>query len=209
MTKLTPSGFSEAATHPPNGALQLVGQCSYLPRRRWHQGLRWLSGWALVHALVRLLGRLIGYRHDVAMSLDHGQLMARHQRLLLGHPISHRDTTYALTTLTAISRFAAFPRPALFIGVFCLSLGVFLGGQWMVQGARVADGVVLMVGAAVVAVGVGVDLALHVLALGGHKRAGVDFHVKDAPALRIVGVADHDIDLFLGALARQGAKLAD
>lgn len=207
MTHLTPAGPSNAPVRPSLAAPRLVGRWSYLPRAKWQQVLRWLSGWALVHAMLRLLGSLVGYRKDVALHLSDGQLIACQQRVLLGQPITNRDTTYALRTLTAISRFAWFPRPALFIGMFCLALGVLFGGLWMVQGARVADGVVLTVGAAVVALGIGADLALHALALQGKKRVGVQFHVRNAPALRIVGVAEDELDRFMDALAAHGAKL--
>ncbi|MCB9667546.1 MAG: hypothetical protein H6715_05435 [Myxococcales bacterium] len=169
------------------------GRIRYLPGSPRQQFLRWISGWAFLHAVVRLLGRVLGYRHEVVLSVSENSLLTRHRKFLLGSVLSERECDYALDKVVMLSEFRRFSRIFLILGAAIAALGIFLGGRSMLESARAADATLLMAAAAVFGLGVAADFVLQLITLGGDACLGLEVYLEDAPSLCIVGLTAEEI----------------
>jgi hypothetical protein len=78
---------------------------------------------------------------------------------------------------------------------------VLLGGYLVFDGARGGAPLLLLLGAGVVALGSGVDLALNVLLPARDARVDVQVDLRDARSLRLGRVQQADADRLLQALS--------
>lgn len=175
------------------------------PALGW-QVIRWLTGWALFVGVLRIVGGLFGYRHEMRMHVEKAQLVVSQSRYLLGQLLVKRQSRYAFESLRMVGIVTRFSRGYLYLGALCLSLGAWWGGRWMVHAARTVDGTLLILGALVLGLGVLLDFALQAAALGGRKQVGVEVYTAHAPRLRILGISEAHATAFLKELAERGIR---
>ncbi|HEY2734269.1 MAG TPA: hypothetical protein VGI70_09800, partial [Polyangiales bacterium] len=123
--------------------------------------LRWFSGFALLSALHRFACFLIALRRDLEVELRGDALQVRSRTSMLGRTLRSTEACYDVWRVTGAFRRARFALLRSVIGVLSLSIGVLLGGYLVFDGARGGAPMLLVLGAAVVAVGSSVDLALN------------------------------------------------
>jgi hypothetical protein len=196
--------FLGVPTLPPSAANVLVtGHAATVTRSTWRAVLRWITGFALLHALARTLGFLLHLQREVELDLQGRVLHARRRTSLFGRTVRASEAVYPVERIRGARRAGRYALARTVVGALSLSFGVLLGGYLGFDAARGGAGMLL--GAAVVlcALGVGVDLALDLLgsALRGNVRLQIDLEGARSLALRDVPVAD--ADRFLDSLAKQ------
>ncbi len=170
------------------------------------QIVRWVTGWVLLVGVLRIVGCLLGYRHEMRMHVEKAQLVVSQSRYVLGQLLVKRQSRYALESLRMVAIVTRFSRGYLYLGALCLSLGAWLGGRWMVHAARTVDGTLLILGAFVLGLGVLLDFGLQAAAFGGRKQVGVEVYTTHAPRLRILGVSEAHAMAFSKELAERGIR---
>jgi hypothetical protein len=163
--------------------------------------LRWLSGFALLSALQRLLFSLVSLRRELEIELREEALWVRWHTSFFGRTVRMTEACYELQRVTGAFRRARFAMLSSLVSVLSLSLGVLLGGFFLFDGARGGAPWLLLAGAGLIALGAAVDLLLNVW--WPAKRARVDLQVdlRGAPSLRVGHVAQLEADRMLDALS--------
>jgi hypothetical protein len=163
--------------------------------------LRWLSGFALLQAAQRLGCFLVALRAELEVELRGDALQVRSRTSLMGRTLRTSEAFYDIWRVTGAFRRARFALLRSVVGVLSLSLGVLLGGYLVFDGARGGAPLLLLLGAGVVALGSGVDLALNVLLPARDARVDVQVDLRDARSLRLGRVQQADADRLLQALS--------
>jgi hypothetical protein len=163
--------------------------------------LRWLSGFALLQAVQRFLCFVVALRRELEVELRGEALRVRSRTLLMGRTLRSTDACYELWRVTGAFRRARFALLRAVIGMISLSTGVLIGGYLVFDGARGGAPWLLLIGAAVVAAGSSVDLALNVLLPARHARVDVQFDLRGAGSVRLGRVPQADADRLLNALS--------
>jgi hypothetical protein len=168
--------------------------------------LRWLSGYALLSALQRFACYLVVLRRELEVELKGEALQVRSRTSLMGRTLRSSEACYDVWRVTGASRRARFALLRSVIGVLSLSLGVLVGGYMVFDGARGGAPLLLLLGAAVVAAGSSVDLAVNVLLPARRARVDVQVDLRDARSLRLGRVEQADADRLLDALSLRLAR---
>ena len=168
--------------------------------------LRWLSGYALVSALQRLACYLVALRRELDVELRGEALRVRSRTSLMGRTLRSSEACYDVWRVTGACRRARFALLRSVVGVLSLSLGVLIGGYMVFDGARGGAPLLLLLGAAVVAAGSSVDLALNVLLPARRARVDVQVDLRGASSLRLGRVEQADADRLLDALSLRLAR---
>jgi hypothetical protein len=155
---------------------ELKGELTAAPRGTVLTALIALSGFALLRAGVRLVGRIaLGYRHPAELRLgDRGlQISARSE--LLGRVLSESETLIPLSNLSSIAREVRFARLGLYAGLLALIAGTYVGTGLLVDGLRVPGGSpsLLGLGLAAIALGIALDYVLAVVVGAARKKCRV------------------------------------
>jgi hypothetical protein len=183
-------------------AYKVTGQIGRVSKRGWIELLRWLSGWAIVCWLGRLVAVAIGLRRSVEVELFEGTLSVHSRTVVLGRLLDKSEHHLTIENLQRVFRQVRYPSLPLAVGVVALSAGVLLGGTWAFEG--VVSGELLLLAAAVVALlGCGLDLVLSAVVWGSRGRVAMEICAKPDFCLRINGVVLSEADLFLRELAKR------
>jgi hypothetical protein len=163
--------------------------------------LRWLSGYALLQALQRLVFFVLALRRESEIELRGDALCVRARTSLLGRTLRSSEACYEVERVTGAFRHARFALLRGVVGVLSLALGILLGGYLVFDGARGGAPLLLLLGAAVVAAGSALDLALNVLMPARQARVDVQVDLRGAGSLRLGRVEQADADRLLEALS--------
>lgn len=181
-------------------SLRLQGVLGRAPRARATEALRWLSGWAIVAWALRAIASVLGLRRRAEVRLGARGLEVRTELSLLGRTVRERTETWSLDALEGAGREVRYPAVHLLVGAVALSVGVLFGGLMLFDGARSGELVLLLLAAALVLGGAGLDLALDVLLPARRREVVVDLAARARSPLRIRRVGVHEADTFLRAL---------
>jgi len=180
----------------------LVHGVSRAPSRSFPVALaRWLSGYAVLQALERLLFMLLALRRELIVELRDETLWVRRRTLFLGRTLRSSEACYALHQVTGAFRRARFALLRSLVGVLSLSLGIFIGGCLLLDASRGGAPVLLVIGAGLVAAGAGLDLALNVLWPATTARVDLQVELRGARPVRVGRVEQVDADRLLEALS--------
>jgi hypothetical protein len=168
--------------------------------------LRWLSGFALLQALQQFFCFLVALRRELELELRGEELRVRSRTLFMGRMLGSTEASYEVWRVTGAFRRARFALLRTVVGVLSLSLGVLIGGYLVFDGARGGAPLLLLVGAAVVAAGSSVDLALNVLLPARDASVEVQVDLRGARSLRLGRVEQGDADRLLHALSLRLAR---
>jgi len=170
------------------------------PRRPGLEILRWVSGWALAVWLVRAIAFALGVRRQAELSLGDDGLEVSTTVSLLGRTVRERQETWRLDALDGASRQVRYPALHLLVGAVALSFGILFGGLVLFDGVRSGELTLVLLAAAVLLAGAGLDLALDVLVPGRRGRVVVDLVARSRRPLRLTHVPLEQADAFLRAL---------
>lgn len=163
--------------------------------------LRWLSGFALLSGLQRLVFSLVSLRRELQIELREEALWVRWNTAFFGKTVRTTDARYELQRVTGAFRRARFALLSTLISVLSLSVGVLFGGYFLFDGARGGAPMLFLVGAGLIAAGAGVDLILNVWWPARSAQVELQIDLRDAPSLRVGNVPQADADRMLDALA--------
>lgn len=163
--------------------------------------LRWLSGFALLSALQRLVFSVVSLRRELEIELREEALWVRWHTSFFGRTVRATEACYELQRVTGAFRRARFAMLSSLVSVLSLSLGVFLGGFFLFDGARGGAPLLFLVGSGLIAVGAGLDLALNVWWPARHAQVDLQVDLRGAPSLRVGHVAQVEADRLLDALS--------
>ncbi|HET8938100.1 MAG TPA: hypothetical protein VFN67_31870 [Polyangiales bacterium] len=163
--------------------------------------VRWLSGFALLSAAQRLLFTIVSLRRELEIELREEALCVRWHTSFFGKTLRSSEACYELQRVTGAFRRARFAMLSSLISVLSLSLGVFLGGFFLFDGARGGAPMLFLIGSALIALGAAVDLALNVWWPARHARVDLQVDLHGAPSLRVGHVVQAEADRMLDALS--------
>ncbi|MBI3203353.1 MAG: hypothetical protein HYZ29_17575 [Myxococcales bacterium] len=195
-------GRGSAATAP-----RLDGELSPAPRGPIATTLLALTGLLFVARGARLLGRLgLAFKQPAEVRLTDRGLELSHRTELLGRVLKKHETLIPLTNLARVTREVRYPRVGLYLGLFALALGSYVGVGLFVDGARVPGGSaqLLGMGLVVVALGLAIDYGLTVLSDNARGRCRLVVEPKKGRRLCVGALDPARADAMLAALSQQG-----
>ncbi len=188
------------ATSTPRKHVQIRGQLASKRRSPVMRLLRWVSGWALLAWLVRGIGALFGFRHEIEMTIGGKELDVREMRFVLGRKIQESTSTLAIDSIASVRRTARYPALRLSVGVVALSIGLLFGGLVMFDGARSGELSLMLAGAGLALLGTLLDLVIDVVGPGLRARVSLELWARSGRVLRIARIPLDDADRFLEAV---------
>ncbi len=192
----------DGAPEQPRVAPRLEGHLGRAPRQSGLEIVRWMSGWAVVLWALRALAFVLGVRRRAEVKLARGTHVVRTEISLLGRTVRERRETWRLDALERAGREVRYPALHLLVGALGLSIGVLFGGLVLFDGARSGELVLLVLAAALVAGGAGLDLALDVLVPARKGAVVVDLRARAQRPLRLTRVSIDEADAFLRAVEK-------
>ncbi len=183
---------------------QLHGELSPPPYGVVGTALITLSGFALVRAGGRVLGRLaLGYKRPTALRLSKRGLEISGRTELLGRVLSESETLIPLSNLSSITRELRFARLGLYAGLLSLVAGTYVGVGLLVDGVRVPGGSpsLLGLGLLAIALGIGLDYVLSVVIGAVRKTCRVVVVPLHGRPLCVEGLDPTATDLVLASVA--------
>ncbi|HEU4408445.1 MAG TPA: hypothetical protein VFS43_24495 [Polyangiaceae bacterium] len=197
------SGAATAPDDPSAPSRPIVGELEPPPRGPVATVVLALTGVLLVTRLARLVGRLaLARRTPVELQIRDGRLHLRSRSELLGKVLRESEHVVPVDNLARASREVRYPRLALYAGLFALALGAYTGVSLFVDGARSASPSLLGTGLLLVALGVGLELALTTLWPGARGRCRLVLRSRSGETYC---VGDLDVRAAEQALARLAA----
>lgn len=182
---------------------RVFGRATQISARPLVVVLRWLTGFALLHALWRALAFLLRVRREVELSFDGRVLRAERRTRLLGRTVRSSQAVYPVERVQGATRSGRYALLRTVVGALALSLGVLAGGYFGVDAARGGASTLLALAATLCALGVGVDLALELLAPAVRGQVQLQVDLAAARPLALAGVPVADAERFLSALDRR------
>lgn len=183
--------------------IRLSGRAGRARHRPVTEAVRYLSGWAFLAQVVRLLGALVGVQRRIELCLIPGGIEIRQELAWLSRVIRSREDVVPTGGIAGLRRDVRFPAIHLMVGLVFLSTGVLLGGALAIDAARGGATWLLLVAAAAVVVGAGVDFALDVFLPGKRGRVAVELMPTQGRPRRVEGVTIEGADRFIGAVRQR------
>jgi hypothetical protein len=162
--------------------------------------LRLVTGIAALSWLLRFVGRLVGVRREAEVELVPGGLVLRTRIELLGRTVREREERFTMAALAGVAREVRYPMLHLVVGLLALSVGILLGGLLAFDALVTGETIILLVAAALILIGGGLDLALDLLVPARAGRVSLDLSLLPARTIRIERVPTDSVDRFVDAL---------
>jgi hypothetical protein len=200
-------GGSTSSSFPPReSSASPLASCSVSgssgPRRHGPvlTVLSWLSGFALLAWLFRLVLFAIGYRREIELLLRGDALRVHRTTRLFGRTLIDEQRLHPLDELSSAARTTRYPMLHAAVGTACFALGVLLGGALGFDALRAGEPALLRWAAFGVLAGSALDLAFTVLLPAGQGRVGLDLELGRKRTTQLAAVPLADADRFLEAL---------
>ncbi|MBX3230247.1 MAG: hypothetical protein KIT84_24555 [Labilithrix sp.] len=186
--------------HATPEEVRLEGE--WLPAPRGLVATTLLAFTGILFALytARMVARFaLAYRRPTEISLSESGVRVKTRIEMLGRVLREREHVILRSGLVRVVREVRFPRAAFYAGLLALAIGSWIGVRTFVDGVRAASPSLLLVGLAVVAVGVGLDFVLGSVLPGARGRVRLAFVPRTGAT---VCVGDIDARRADDALAR-------
>ncbi len=191
---------------PPTAApLRLTGRTASITRKPFLAALRWLTGFALLHAALRAIGFLLRFERELEVQLDGSALRTQRRTLLFGRTIRKSDAVFPLMRIRGVRRYGRYALLRTVIGMLSLSFGVLIGGYFGFDAARGGASALLSASAVLCALGTGLDLAFDVLGSSVRGDVRLQIDLDGVRTLALSGVPSADADRFLDRLGERFA----
>jgi len=192
-------------TRPPesaSGKAEIAGEftrrLSSLPVR----ALLIITGISLITGIFSLIGRYcLGLRRRVRLAAEGPSLVLDTEWSILGKRFRQARTIAPMRQISAIRIENRTRYLYLLVGLGALSVGVWVGIQWFLEGLRAGFPYLALVGAGVVAAGVLIDLGLYLLVPAGAGRSRL-FLAIGPWTIRICGVEYSGAEQLIEAVRR-------
>ena len=190
----------------PTNAPRLDGELSPPPRGPIATTLLALTGILLIVRGARLLGRLgLAFKQPAEVRISDRGLELSHRTEVLGRVLGKRETLIPFANLARVTREVRYPRLGLYLGLFALSVGSYVGMGLFVDGARVPGGSLQLLGMGllVVALGLAIDYGLTVLSDNARGRCRLLVEPKKGRRVCVGALDPARADAMLSALSQQ------
>ncbi len=172
----------------------------------WRALVRLVTGYALLTWLVSGIGWLVRYRQEGTLSLGERGVDIRSAHSLFGNVIRERFATVPYGSVGEVgltSRSSGLPP---LVGGLCFGLAVVLGATSIFEGAWSGETYLLMLGALVILLGGGLDLAISRFWRGRGGRE--EFALDGAPStrVRLIDVQRGEAESFAQAILETDAR---
>lgn len=186
---------------PDADSVRIRGRIAHIPEGFFRMGVRWISGWALIHWLCRLLLKAVGFKREVELELNRESLSIRRRVTLFTRLIKQAEEVVRLSLLEGGTRYVRYPAFHLLIGALSLSFAVLMGGMFLFDGVFAGDSALLLA-ALVVLLGAGLDLALDTVIPSRAAEVTVEMRIVKGKRLQVSGVPFDDAERFLDRLGK-------
>jgi hypothetical protein len=168
----------------------LTGEMAPVPRGPAATTVLALSGLLLLFRGGRLLARLVlAMRLPAEVTLGPDRdVLVRWRVEMLGRTLREREVLLPRSSIARAVREVRYPRLSFYAGLLSLATGSYLGVSSIVDGMRAGSLTLLAWGLLVVAVGVGLDVALTTLVPGVRGRCRVVFVPRRGAPVCVGGV---------------------
>ncbi|HLK35239.1 MAG TPA: hypothetical protein VKU41_00715 [Polyangiaceae bacterium] len=185
-------------------AAPVAGRMTAAPRHAATTAVLAIFGVLLLARLARLVGDLaLAYRRPAQVELTaDGDLRIKWRVELLGRTLRDHDVVVPRTALVRAAREVRYQGIAFYAGILSLALGSYVGVATFVDGVRAASPSMLVVGIAIVALGVGLDFALSIAVPSARGRCRLVFVPRTGAKLCVGEVDIAAADAILARLAR-------
>jgi hypothetical protein len=187
---------AEAAGFVPVDAVRIDGTIAHIPEGVFRVGVRWVSGWALVNWLFRMVLKTIGYRHEVQLVLSEDSLSIERRVTVFTRLIRTAQEVIRIGAIKGGARYIRYPALHLLIGALSLTFGILMGGMFLFDGVLAGDSALLLA-AFVVLLGAGLDLALDTLIPSRAGQVSIEIRIAKRKKIQIAGVPVDSADRFL------------
>jgi hypothetical protein len=155
---------------------RIEGELTAAPRSPIATFFLAITGILLVVSLVRLFGRLaLSYKRPAELWISERGIRVKARTELLGRTLREREIRIDKAALARAAREVRFPSLGIYLGLFALAIGSWIGVGALVDGVRAASPSLLGTGLLVVAAGIGLELLLASVAPGARGRCRVFF----------------------------------
>ncbi|MCL2778570.1 MAG: hypothetical protein FWD73_11245 [Polyangiaceae bacterium] len=178
IARIATSTESKSESQPPEDVLHeevhIPGEVMPAPRGPITTTLLALSGLLFVIHGVRLFGRLaLGFERPGELVVSARGIRLRATTRMLGRTLRCREHVIVRAGLVRVTREVRYPRAAFYAGLLALALGSWLGVHTLIDGLRAASPSLLVVGLAVVTIGIAADFLLSSLLPGSRGRCRI------------------------------------
>lgn len=202
--RLHDSLLGRILSEPAAGAsekFELSGELLPVPRGPFATTLLAITGLLFVIHALRIIARLaLVYRRPAEITLSNGGVRVRAKSTLLGRTLRESETHIPKEALAQATREIRYPSLGLYAGLLALAIGTYVGVGTLTDGVRSASPSLLLVGLIVIAVGIGLDLALTSAAPGARGRCRVVFVARKGRSLCVGGLDSKRADEALAVL---------
>jgi hypothetical protein len=147
------------------------------------------TGILVVMHAVRLVARFaLAYRRPAEVSLSESGVRVKTRTEMLGRTLREREHVILRSGLVRVVREVRFPRLAFYAGLLALATGSYIGVRAFADGVRAASPSLLLVGLAIVALGIALDFVLGTLVPGSRGRCRLTFVPRKGPTLCVGNV---------------------
>ncbi|NLN61266.1 MAG: hypothetical protein GX146_00085 [Myxococcales bacterium] len=158
-----------AAVPPTTAALQ--GELMRRPSPTWLQVLFVFTGIIILRALLRLFARYaLGWRRTATLGLNDGVLTLNEESSLFGKRIRAATTAAPIARAQSLRLENRKRYLYLLVGFGGLTIGIWVGIQFIVDGLNAGYPYLSLIGAGIVAAGVLLDALLYMLVPAGEHR---------------------------------------
>jgi hypothetical protein len=196
----------------PEHQTRLSGELAPPPRHAAVVAVLGLTGiLALLH-IARLTGRYaLALRRPVEVRLGPEGLELSQRTELLGRVLRDRRVLVPLHNLQRVAREVRYSRLGLYVGLFALAVGTYLGIALFVDGVRVPGGSppLLGMGVLLVLLGLGLDFGLSSLSDTARGKCRLVILPRKGKSLCVAELEPRPTDALLRTLAEQVSARAD
>jgi hypothetical protein len=189
----------------PAGESGVDGELAWRPRNAFVGWLLAATGIVFLKRALRWIARLVlAYKRPARVSLSgDGGIRVRWHTELLGRTLREVDVIVPRAALVRATRDVRYPALALYVGLFALAVGSYVGISALFDGIYASSPSLLATGIAVVGIGIATDFVFSSLIPGRRGRCRIVFVPRKGPALCIGAVDISLADELLGRLSRR------
>jgi hypothetical protein len=150
----------------PDGA-QIAGELVPAPLGAVALVLQAVTGILLLRYLGRFFARLLGCKRPTKVTVAKDRVTVATELTMLGKTLRRREHVIPVAALVRAVREVRYPKLSLYAGLIALSLGTYFGASLATDGLRVGSPSLLGVGAAIIGLGLVLDLVFAKLVPAG------------------------------------------
>lgn len=195
-----PSRAAVSDDEAPTQGAELAGELVPAPLSGLGLVVQAVTGILLLRYVGRFLARLVGCRRPAKVTVGRDRVTVATELTVLGKTLRQREHVIPVSALAQAIREVRYPKLSLYAGLIALSVGTYFGASLATDGLRVGSPSLLGVGAAIVGLGLLVDLVFARLVPAGKGSHHVVFVPRKGRTLALAVADDKAADRVLRSL---------